>query len=126
MTTTSEAFDIKVGVHQGSALSPLLFIIVMEEATKLTRGDSPWELLNADALVLTAESKEEVADMFNRWQEEMEQRGLKINMEKTKLMVTGNKAREGIQSGRWPCGCCGRGVGSNSVLCMNCNKWCHQ
>ena len=115
MTTTSEAFDIKVGVHQGSALSPLLFIIVMEEATKLARDD-PWEFLYADDLVLTAESKEEVADMFNRWQEEMEQRGLKINMEKTKLMVTGNKAREGVQSGRQPCGCCERGVGSNSVV----------
>ena len=23
-------------------------------------------------------------------------------------MVTGNKARKRIQSGRWPCGCCGR------------------
>ncbi len=29
-----------------------------------------------------------------KWKEETEQRGLKINMEKTKLMVTGNKARE--------------------------------
>ncbi len=122
---TSEAFDVKVGVHQRSAPSPLLFIIVMEEVTKLARGDGPWELLYADDLVLTAESREEVTDMINRWKEEMEQRGLKINTEKTKLMVTGNMAREGIQSGRWPCGCCERGVGSTSMLCMNCNKWCH-
>lgn len=98
---TSEAFDVKVGVHQGSALSPQLFIIVMEKATKLARGNGPWQILCADDLELTAESKEEVADMFNRWEEEMEQRGLKINMEKTKLIVTGNKAREGLQSGRW-------------------------
>ena len=97
---TSGAFDIRVGVHQGLALSPLLFIMVMEEVTKLARGDGPWELLYADDLVLTAESKEEVTGMFNRWKEEMEQRGLKINMEKTKLMVTGNKATERIQSGR--------------------------
>ena len=27
---TSEAFDVRVGIHQGSALSPLLFITVME------------------------------------------------------------------------------------------------
>ena len=53
---TSEAFDIRVGVHKGSALNPQLFITVMEEATKLARG---WS-------VLTAESKEEVTDMFNR------------------------------------------------------------
>ena len=43
---TSEAFDITVGVHQGSALSPLLFIIVMEEATKLARGDVQWDILS--------------------------------------------------------------------------------
>ena len=43
--------------------------------------------------MLTAESKEEVTNMFNRWKEEMDQKGLKINMEKTKMIVTGNKAR---------------------------------
>ena len=36
---TSEAFDIRVVVHQGSALSPLLFNAVMEEATKLARQE---------------------------------------------------------------------------------------
>ena len=43
----SEEFEIKVGVHQGSAaLSPLLlFVIVMEEATKESRKGGPWELL---------------------------------------------------------------------------------
>ncbi|XP_063854075.1 uncharacterized protein LOC135096492 [Scylla paramamosain] len=100
---TSRDFDIRVGVHQESALSPLLFITVMEEATKLARGDGPWELLYANDLVLTAESREEVTDMFNKWMEGMKQRGLKINMKKTKLMVTGNEARERIQSGKWPC-----------------------
>ena len=34
--------DIRVGVHQGSVLSPLLFITVMEEATKEGRVGSPW------------------------------------------------------------------------------------
>ena len=59
---------------------------------------------------------EEVTHMFNRWKEWIEQRGLELDEEYTKSMVTGNKARERIQAGRWPCGCCGRGVGSNSVL----------
>ena len=30
----SDSFDIKVGVHQGSASSPLLFIVVTQEAAK--------------------------------------------------------------------------------------------
>ena len=34
---TSQAFEIRVRVHQGSALTPLLFITVMEEYTKLAR-----------------------------------------------------------------------------------------
>ena len=50
---TSVDFGIEVGVHQGSVLSRLLFIVVMEEATKECRVGDPWELLYADDLVLT-------------------------------------------------------------------------
>jgi len=48
-----------------------------------------------------------------------------INMEKIKLMVTGKELRHRVQSGRWPWGCCGKGVGVKSILCTECNKWCH-
>lgn len=51
---TSEDFKISMGVHQGSALSLMLSIIVMEEATKERRRGDPWELLYGDDLVLTA------------------------------------------------------------------------
>ena len=27
---------------------------------------------------------------------------------------------------RWPCGVCGRGVGSNSIHCISCQKWVHK
>jgi len=30
------------------------------------------------------------------------------------------------KAARWPCGVCGRGVGSNSVQCTNCQKWVHK
>ena len=36
----------------------------------------------------------------------MEWKGLKINIGKMKVMVTGGKSRDIIESGKYPCGCC--------------------
>ena len=47
----SEEFDVKVGVHQGSVLSSLLFIIVLEALSCEFRCGVPWEDLYADDLV---------------------------------------------------------------------------
>ena len=57
----SSCFEVKVGMHQGSALSPLLFfVIVMEAISREFRVALPWELLYADDLVVTAESEEDL------------------------------------------------------------------
>ena len=39
----SEEFSVKVGVHQGSVLSPLLFIMVLEALSIEFRTGCPWE-----------------------------------------------------------------------------------
>ena len=101
-----------VGVHQGSTLSPLLFVIVVEEVSKMVRRGGAWEMLYADNLV-TGESKQEVEQMFVWWEEAMERRGLKVNMGKTKLVVSGASDTKPVQMGRYPCSVCGRGVGIN-------------
>ena len=54
----SNAFSVRVGVHQGSVLSPLLFIIVLEALSRVFREGLPMELVYADDLVLMAESEE--------------------------------------------------------------------
>ena len=38
----SEEFEVKVGVHQGSVPSPLLFIIVLEALSREFRCGVPW------------------------------------------------------------------------------------
>ena len=51
--------ETKVGMHQGSALSPLLFVIVMEALSREFRVALPWELLYADDLVVIAETEDD-------------------------------------------------------------------
>ena len=99
----SSKFPIGVGVHQGSALSPLLFKLVMEETTKECRRGDPWELLYADDLVLTADTKEGVEAIFNEWQSAMERRGLKVNVAKTKLLISGKENVLAAPTGRYGC-----------------------
>ena len=50
----SEEFEVKVGVHQGSVLSPLLFIIVLEALSREFRSGVPWEDPYANDLVIIA------------------------------------------------------------------------
>ena len=56
----SSSFSVKVGVHQGSALSPLLFTMVMDVLTEDVTDGSVMELLYADDLVLCGESLNDV------------------------------------------------------------------
>ena len=64
----SEEFG--VGVHQGSVLSPLLFIIVLEALSREFRTGCPWELLYADDLMISAESMEELLVKVKTWKTE--------------------------------------------------------
>ena len=62
----SSSFSVKVGIHQGSALNPVLFIIVMDVQTEDVRDGSLIELYYADDLVLCVESLNEVMDKYGR------------------------------------------------------------
>jgi len=61
-TENSKAFIVEVVLHQGSVLSPLLFVIVMEMISRELRAGLPLELLYADDLILMAESEESLRD----------------------------------------------------------------
>ena len=63
----SDVFDMQVGVHQGSVLSPLLFIIVLEALSQEFCTSCPWELLYADDLVRLADTMDKLLSKLRNW-----------------------------------------------------------
>ena len=121
----SEEFEVGVGVHQGSVLSPLLFIIVLEALSRDFRVGVPWELFFADDLVIIATSLEECVERVKAWKEGLESKGLHVNMTKTKFMASGLGLDILQDSGKFPCAVCRTGVGRSSIRCSKCNLWVH-
>ena len=83
----TEYFEVKVGLHQGSALSPLFFIIIMDVLAEEARTKPPCAMLFADDLVLVSETVEEVEEELERWRAVIENKGLRISRSKTEYLV---------------------------------------
>lgn len=58
----TDEFNIDVGLHHGLALSPFLFVVVLEVVTEVCRNGMPWELLFADDLALIAENEKDLQE----------------------------------------------------------------
>jgi len=68
-------------MHQGSALSALLFVIVMEAMCREFRDALQWELLNVGDLDVIAESKELIKKLDTcRWKNGVQSKGMNVNM----------------------------------------------
>ncbi|KAK3507852.1 hypothetical protein QTP70_001473 [Hemibagrus guttatus] len=61
-----EEFKVEVELHQGSALSPCLFAIVMDQLSEEVRQESPWIMMFADDIVICSESREQVEENLER------------------------------------------------------------
>ncbi|KAK3551422.1 hypothetical protein QTP70_017307 [Hemibagrus guttatus] len=53
----TEEFKVEVGLHQGSALSPFLFAMVMDQLSEEVRQESPWTMMFADDIVICGEKQ---------------------------------------------------------------------
>ena len=123
-----EEFGVRVGVHQDSVLSTLLFIIVLEALSREFRTGCPLELLYADDFMVRAGfiSMEELLVKLKTWKSEIKKMGLQVNVGKTKIMVSGLDLDLLKKLGKYPCSVCQKGVGSNAISCGGCLCWIYK
>ena len=93
-------FQIGKGVHQGYILSPCLFNLHAEYIMQNARldeaqveiriaGRNTNDLRYTDDTTLMAESEEELKSLLMKVKEESEEVGLKLNIQKTRIMASG-------------------------------------
>ena len=107
----SNPIKVLVGVHQGSVLSPLLFIIVMEALSRDFRTGCRSELFHVDDLAIVAESLGELKVRLKNWKDGLEEKVLKVNVGKTNVLCSRHDvSKSKIASVKFPCGVCMKGV----------------
>ena len=95
---TTESFNVKVGLHQGSALSPFLFAVIMDRLTDEIRREPPWTMLFADDIVICKETREEVERRLESRKYALERRGMKVSRSKTEyLCINGGNDDETVK-----------------------------
>ena len=97
---TTDWFQTEKGVHQGCILSPCLFNFYAEYIMRNTgleetqagikiAGRNLNNLRYADDTTLMAESEEELKNLLMKVKVESKKVGLKLNIQKTKIMASG-------------------------------------
>ena len=103
----SEEFEVKVWMHQGSVLPPLLFAVVVYVVTEFVREgvlrELPYAL--ADDLELMKEIIEGLGNMLIKWKGTFDSKGFKVNLGKTTVMDSGGITEDGMSKSKaGPCG----------------------
>ena len=97
---TTDWFQIGKGVRQGCILSPCIFNLYVEyimrnagldesQAGIKVSGRNVSNLRYADDTFIMAENEQELKSLLMKVKEESEKVGLKLNIQKTKIMVSG-------------------------------------
>ena len=102
-------------------LQLLLFAIALDVISENSREGLMNGILYADDLVLMSKSMENLKEKFLKWEEVFESKGLKVNLKKIKVIVSGSKG-EVLKSKVDPCA---KRVMANSMIGTKCGKWVH-
>ena len=109
---TKDWFQSDKGVYQGYILSPCLFSLYAEYIMRNSRldesqagikvvGRSINNLRYAYDTTLMAESEEELKSLLMRVKEESEKAGLKLRIQKTKIMASGPITSWQVEEKQW-------------------------
>ena len=82
----TDDFYIRLALHQGSALSPFLFTIAMDELTKGIQDELPWSMLFTDDTVIIDETREGVNAKLERWGQTLESSGFRVSRLETEYL----------------------------------------
>ena len=82
----SSKFNVEVGLHQGSALSPYLFLILMDVLTERVRKEAPKSMLFADDIVLCGDKDVDMTEYLESWRKALEERGMRVSRPKTQFI----------------------------------------
>ncbi|VDO19299.1 unnamed protein product [Heligmosomoides polygyrus] len=85
---TSIGFPISVGVNRGSALSPLLCVVVVDAISRDLQMAAPWTLLFCGVVILACEDKTELERQAKAWCDRLTLFGLKQDVKKTEYLTT--------------------------------------
>ena len=104
----SEWFQVETGVRQGCIISPLLFLLVIDYVMRKATADKPrglvWGLFQrledsdfADDIALLSHTHSDIQEKTERVAETSKKVGLKIHVQKTKLMKTKAKSKDPVK-----------------------------
>ena len=69
---TTESFKVKVGFHQGSALSSFLFVVIMDRLKDKVSREPPWTILFGDDIVICEKAGEDMERRLECWRYALE------------------------------------------------------
>ena len=115
---------MKVGVHEGLYSAHCSSSLCLKLCHMSSTLGSP--LRTSMRMTLVSSLNHSRFRRLLTWKEAMEEKGLRVNAGKTKIMICGMGLDLLQSSGKFPCFVCRNGMGSNSIFCNGCKHWVHK